>query len=271
MIAKTRTRAKLTRDGVDFLTSTSFPLSVAPAHPCPDYARTVNSYPHKPEKEAVLASLHAIPGNESYTLQSLAAWFARHRNPSGASSAHVAGAPVLLNDETILFPKLTRVHLQQLRVLYKRDTTPSDGIISFWAGRIGAERAEIEAWIQYQQEKAKEHDSPDIPLKQLVGESASSPTAPEFSRHHLPTPSESLSPSTSPLTRMPSLPPIAVKVEDLQPVATPLFNPNRLEGLPPLSRLHTTVRPLMHVWSSCSASASPQPFPAPCYASGSGI
>jgi hypothetical protein len=101
MIAKTRTRAKLTRDGVDFLTSTSFPLSVAPAHPCPDYARTVNSYPHKPEKEAVLASLHAIPGNESYTLQSLAAWFARHRNPSGASSAHVAGAPVLLNDETI--------------------------------------------------------------------------------------------------------------------------------------------------------------------------
>ena len=75
-------------------TSSRARISPSPRHPAhrdPDYARTVNSYPHKHEKEAILASLHAIPGNEKYTLHSLAAWFSRHRNPS----------PVLLNDETI--------------------------------------------------------------------------------------------------------------------------------------------------------------------------
>lgn len=170
-----------------------------------------------------------------------------------------------------VFPKLTPTHLSQLRGLYRKWADPPEGIITFWAGRIGVERTEVVAWIQYQQEKAKEKDagappeSPDIPLKQLVSDSASasvSPTVLGFPRPHLPTPAKSsLSPSTSPHTRMPSLPPIAVKVEDfrqcLSPVSsssTPLSDPrpanyarsteshSALEGLPPLSRLQTTVR-----------------------------
>ena len=258
-------------------TSSRARISPSPRHPAhrdPDYARTVNSYPHKHEKEAILASLHAIPGNEKYTLHSLAAWFSRHRNPS----------PVLLNDETIresppphtcpthpsaVFPKLTPVHLQQLRVLYRKNPNPSEGIVTFWAGRISAERAEIAAWIQYQQEKEKETpESPDIPLRDLV---SASPTAFEFPRTHLPTPAESLSPQT----RMPSLPPIAVKVEDfrcLSPVssfAAPLFKPRSATDLPPsLSRLQTTVRRFTTFRRLCSQrDRQPRQFPAPCYAS----
>ncbi|KAF8554929.1 hypothetical protein OG21DRAFT_1484291 [Imleria badia] len=227
-----------------------------------DYARTINSYPQRAEKQAILASLRSITGNESFTMPKLTNWFARHRNPSDDSNVSV-----LLDDETILFPKLTRMHLQQLRILYKKRADPSEGIIHFWAERIKADKDEIVAWIQYQQEKAKEDvraspESPEIPLKQLVGDSGSpsvSPTVSEFPRPHLPTPAKS--PSISPHTRMPSLPPIAVKVEESRQCVSPVSSlntpflstiprpenraqpsePRALEGFPPLLRLlHTT-------------------------------
>ncbi|KAI9568788.1 hypothetical protein HD554DRAFT_2095683 [Boletus coccyginus] len=247
--AGSSSRVRLTTDGAAFLTN---------------YARTVNSYPHKPEKEGILATLRTIPGNEAFTLQKLSSWFARHRNPSGDPLT-----PVLLDDDTILFPKLTPTHLQQLRVLYKKRADPSEGIITFWAERIKVEREEVAAWIQYQQEKAKENgigthpESPDIPLRQLVSESANvSPTASAFPRPHLPTPANSLSPTISPQTRLPSAPPIAVKEEprqSLSPVSSftsPSLSAPRpansmratesrsaLEGLPPLFRhLHQEVR-----------------------------
>ncbi|KAF8141183.1 hypothetical protein EV363DRAFT_1307328 [Boletus edulis] len=206
-----RPKTRLTREGAAYLTN---------------YARTVNPYPQRNEKQDILAALRTIPGNDAFTMQRLTSWFARHRNPSG--DLHT---PVLVDDETILFPKLTPMHLQQLRVLYKKRIDPSESIIIFWADRIKAERAEVAAWIQYQQEKAKEDDvrampeSPDIPLQQLVGDLVSdsasvSPTVSEFPRPHLPTPAKS--PSISPQTRMPSLPPIAVKVEEPRQCLSPV-------------------------------------------------
>lgn len=168
-----------------------------------------------------------------------------------------------------VFPKLTPTHLQQLRVLYRKRTDPSEGIITFWADRIKADRTEVAAWIQYQQEKAKENnvsatpESPDLTLRELAGDSVS-PTIAEFPRPHLPTPAKSLSPSISPRTRVPSLPPIAVKLEDPRQCLSPVFEwslgtpsllptvsasyvhsnepRSALDGLPPSSTLQQMVR-----------------------------
>ncbi|KAN0081332.1 hypothetical protein V8E55_008956 [Tylopilus felleus] len=272
----TRPRVRLTKKGALFLQN---------------YVRTVNAYPQRAEKETILAGLRAIPGNDTFSMQKLNSWLTRHRNPSGQS--HVDPPPthltmfvgdshtVTLDEEVIrksvhadvipltktplltVFPKLAPYQLSQLRLLYKKRTDPKEGIITFWAQRLGVESSEVVAWIQYQQEKAKENEaratpeSPEIPLQQLAGDSPSvSPTVSDFPRPHLPTPAKS--PSISPHTRMPSLPPIAVKVEDLRqclsPVSSlntssPLFNsrpasgiqPSEsrfvLEGLPPLSRV----------------------------------
>ena len=90
-------------------------------------------------------------------------------------------------------------------MLHRKVHDPAEGVITFWAKRINADRDEVAAWIEYQQEKTKEQESPDV-----------SPTVSEFPRPHLPTPAKSLSPQT----RMPSLPPIAIKVEDKQSVSS---------------------------------------------------
>ncbi|KIJ66028.1 hypothetical protein HYDPIDRAFT_151809 [Hydnomerulius pinastri MD-312] len=144
---------------------------------------------------------------------------------------------------TIVFPKLTPTHLDQLRVLYKKRPDPAEGIITFWANRLGADREEVKAWIEYQQEKAKAEAAEEAtgtgssmspmtpyptphfpypgasypgpsrgPSEALAGTSVS-PTVAQVPRAHLPTPAKSASPSRSPEMRMPSLPPIAVKVE----------------------------------------------------------
>lgn len=153
-----------------------------------------------------------------------------------------------------VFPKLNGTQRWQLRSLYRKRPEPTDAMIAFWAIRLAVDESEVLAWIRYQQEKAKEEeacattpDSPDIPLRQLAGERGSESASPIFPRPHLPTPAKS--PTTSPQTRMPSLPPIAVKVEEPRQCVSPvsslgtptfLFNPRHspspLEGLPPLLR-----------------------------------
>ncbi|KAF9228455.1 hypothetical protein BS17DRAFT_339600 [Gyrodon lividus] len=261
---------KLTKEGSAFLTN---------------YARTISSYPRRSEKFDILASVQAIPGNEYFTFEKLTSWFSRHRNPAhappyvrtgreglGARAASAdeemaPGGRMLVDDDSILFPKLTPMHLRQLRVLYKKRPDPAQGIITFWANRLNADRAEVLAWIQYQQEKAKEEamagtlESPDLPLRQFTSTSASvSPRLPKLARPHLPTPAKSVSPET----RMPSLPPIAVKVEEsglpttsfglptslLQRPSSSSFMPfpkyegcSMLAGLPPLRRDSHTMHP----------------------------
>ncbi|KAF8841688.1 hypothetical protein BDN67DRAFT_492714 [Paxillus ammoniavirescens] len=254
-------QTKLTRDGSAFLAN---------------YARTISSYPSRSEKFDILESVQAIPGNESFTFEKLTSWFSRHRNPAHApphlrtggsgmdaaspvvadeGGSRAPGGRMLVDDDSILFPKLTSMHLQQLRVLYKKRPDPAEGIITFWANRLNADKAEVAAWIQYQQEKAKEEasESPDLGSRHFGSTSASvSPTLSKLARPHLPTPAKSVSPET----RMPSLPPIAVKVEESGSQASTSFGPptlllqrppsssvnflgyegSVLAGLPPLSR-----------------------------------
>ncbi|KIJ15549.1 hypothetical protein PAXINDRAFT_99424 [Paxillus involutus ATCC 200175] len=236
--------AKLTREGSAFLTN---------------YARAISSYPSRSEKFDILESVQAIPGNESFTFEKLTSWFSRHRNPAhaphlrtgglgmGAASPVVADeggerAPrgrMFVDDDSILFPKLTSMHLQQLRVLHKKRPEPAEGIITFWANRLNADRAEVAAWIQYQQEKAKAKEeaseSPDLGSRHFGSTSASvSPILSKLARPHLPTPAKSASPET----RMPSLPPIAVKMEESGSQTSSSFGPPTLLLQRPSSSLH---------------------------------
>jgi hypothetical protein len=140
--------------------------------------------------------------------------------------------------ETV-FPKLTSMHLQQLRVLHKKRPEPAEGIITFWANRLNADRAEVAAWIQYQQEKAKAKEeaseSPDLGSRHFGSTSASvSPILSKLARPHLPTPAKSASPET----RMPSLPPIAVKMEESGSQTSSSFGPPTLLLQRPSSSLH---------------------------------
>ncbi|KIL00885.1 hypothetical protein PAXRUDRAFT_463891 [Paxillus rubicundulus Ve08.2h10] len=139
--------------------------------------------------------------------------------------------------ETV-FPKLTSMHLQQLRVLYKKRPDPTEGIITFWANRLNADRAEVAAWIQYEREKAKEgaSESPDLGSRHFGSTSASvSPTFPNSARPHLPTPSKSASPEM----RRPSLPPITVKVEESgSQMSTSFVSPTLLVQRPSSSSMH---------------------------------
>jgi len=231
--ARHHKQKRLSKEAIAFLTN---------------YASVINSYPQSEEKQSILASIHSIPGNEWYTTQRLSSWFARHRNPSPSSALPLAA----VDEETILFPKLTPKHLQQLRLLYKKRTDPAENIITFWAERINADRHEVIAWFQYQQEKAKGNqchqstpDSPDIPLQQLVrdldgSEGCASPTVLTRPRTHLPTPSQS--PSESPHERMPSLPPIAVKLEEPRQCLSPisLVTPISAHPLHALRPSHST-------------------------------
>lgn len=85
----TRSRVRLTKEGSAFLSSTCpFPLlATLLTQRSSDYARTANPYPHKTEKQAILASLRTIPGNEAFTLDKLNNWLTRHRKPSRACPA----------------------------------------------------------------------------------------------------------------------------------------------------------------------------------------
>lgn len=122
-------------------------------------------------------------------------------------------------------------------------------------------------------------ESPDIPLRQLVEDSASASASPisEFPRPHLPTPAKSPSLSASPETRMPSLPPIAVKLEEhrqcLSPVSsldTPFLlrsatymHPNETRSASILQqfvrRFSATLGCLLNNGSSASATTKPTP------------
>ncbi|KAH7883236.1 hypothetical protein F5I97DRAFT_1903455 [Phlebopus sp. FC_14] len=230
-----------------------------------DYARTINSYPNKGEKLQLLAKVQAIPGNDAFTLDKLASWFNRHRNPAHAASRakdrhspmEETPIPRFVDDDSILFPKLTPTHLAQLQGLYRKRPEPAEGIITFWATRLNADRDEVAAWIQYQQVKARAAAVATSP----TSESASPTTPTMFPKPHLPTPAMSMSPPHSPEMRMHSLPPIAVKMEgsrrsESPPTMGPVVSPpvahkssfplmpltsqttSISANLPPVARLH---------------------------------
>ncbi|KAL4079245.1 hypothetical protein J3A83DRAFT_1057575 [Scleroderma citrinum] len=174
----------------------------------------------------ILERVRAIPGNESCTFEKITCWFQRHRNPahtirvpgrecSIGTQSPVEATPALrfVDDDSILFPKLTPTQLHQLQVLYKSRPDPAAGVITFWATRLNADREEVAAWILYQREKAKGPPAP--PVVEVTDHMSSlSPTDASFVRTHLPTPAKSPSPTRSPNLRFPSLPPIAVKMEE---------------------------------------------------------
>ena len=147
----------------------------------------------------------------------------------------------------VVFPSFTPTQLQQLQQLYRNRPNPTEGVIAFWATRLKADGGEVAEWIQYQQEKAKESPAPAAPFAGVSDRTPSlSPTDP-FSRTHLPTPAKSPSPNhQSPGARNPSLPPVAVKVEDQgqqyspSPVATwgPVMSypEERLTSAAPITR-----------------------------------
>lgn len=106
----TRTRARLTKEGSAFLSSTSLPSASLPlcSSTSSDYARTINSYPQKTEKLDILASLRAIPGNDAFTFEKLSSWFARNRKLSRARLSrypapltHLMTGDPQVDDETI--------------------------------------------------------------------------------------------------------------------------------------------------------------------------
>lgn len=204
----------------------------------------------------LLERVRTIPGNECLTLGRLNNWFIRHRSSGLATkerwSYKDTPTPVenslpgmlphmrLVDDDSIcayplrvcvsatvadglgtmrrvVFPKLTPMQLQQLQVLYRHRPEPADGVITFWATRLHADREEVAAWIQYQQEKAKKPAPRPVETTSVtIPESgpSSSPTESPSAQIHLPTPTKSPSPIRSPQMRMHSLPPIAVKVEE---------------------------------------------------------
>lgn len=96
------TRVRLTRQGSAYLSGTSLALVVILPRSLTrlfftDYARTINPNPLRTEKIAILAAIHAIPGNEAFTLAKLTNWFHRHRK----EHAHPSSQPILVDDETI--------------------------------------------------------------------------------------------------------------------------------------------------------------------------
>ncbi|KIM64008.1 hypothetical protein SCLCIDRAFT_678946 [Scleroderma citrinum Foug A] len=241
--ASASTRTRITREAIQLLQ---------------DYANTVTSYPTRTAKTQLLERIHAIPGNESFTFDKISSWFARHRNPAhsvrrrewSATTGHkdatspTDATPVLrfADDDSILFPSFTPIQLHQLQQLYRNRPDPAEGVITFWATRLKADREEVAAWIEYQRETTKGQPAPaSIASDHTSSLSPTSPTDP-FSRTHLPTPAKSPPPNKYPDMRHPSLPPVAVKIEESGQYSPSPATPGSA-NISPVDRL-TNVTPI---------------------------
>ncbi|KAK1235817.1 hypothetical protein PQX77_000951 [Marasmius sp. AFHP31] len=138
-----------------------------------DAFQSGKTQPNTQEKKEMLSRIHAIPGNDHYTLTNVTRWFAAKRHKSKALNdtvndtvedvaPHTGGAPVLQTSISSAVSSvdtegaLTSEHITKLNTLFHQgNINPPQELIDVWAMLLQVPSADVTAWVNVEKEKLK--------------------------------------------------------------------------------------------------------------------
>ncbi|KAJ8076629.1 hypothetical protein AAF712_000268 [Marasmius tenuissimus] len=134
--------------------------------------------PTTQEKKELLARIHAIPGNDHYTLVNVNRWFANKRAKSKAHNDTVEDVAFGSGGTPVLQPcsALTSEHITKLNTLFHQGTiNPSQEVIDVWAMLLQVPSADVTTWVNVEKEKLKNPTSDSMPSRSASSTAHPSP------------------------------------------------------------------------------------------------